>query len=167
MTIECLFTEEELRGGNRRCRTQSLFWENKRIYGDVCKPLYNLKAKDWEGTLSMYKIYMSYDNEYDAAMRILGDWAHWEVLCAHKPFMKKLEKWRIERTIREEALAHNVLIQAAKDGNVPAAKTLLLESKKVNNVGRPTKQQVTQAAKNQAELDEFLVHSIGKPRNVA
>ena len=162
--IECLFTEKELRGGARRLRTQSLFWENKRIYGDVTPPIYNLGRQDKGGTLSVYKIYMSYDNEYDAAMRLVGDWAHWEVLCAHKPFMKKLEVWRTERTIREEALAHNVLLQAAREGNVPAAKTLLLESKKVNNVGRPTKQQVTQAAKSQVEMDAFLVHSIGKTR---
>ncbi len=166
--IECLFTDEQLRGGNaRKMRTQSLFWENKRIYGDIVTPLYNLTPQDKGGTLSVYKIYMSYDNEYDAAMRILGDWAHWEILCGHKPFFKKLEKWRSERTIREEALAHNILLDAARDGNVTAAKTLLLESKKVNNVGRPTKQQVTQAAKNQAELDQFLVHSIGKAHNVA
>lgn len=164
MTIECLFSEEELRGGSRRFRTQSLFWEARRIYGDVAKPLYNMTPNDNEHTLSMYKIYMSYDNEYEAAMRILGDWDHWENLCAHKPFMKKLEKWRQERTIREEALAHNILVEAARQGNVTAAKTLLLESKKVNNVGRPSKQQVTQAAKNQAELDSFLVHSIGKAR---
>ncbi len=160
--IECLFTEEELRGGGARFRTQSLFWESKSIYGDIAKPIYNLSPRDKNGTLSMYRIYMSYDNEYDAAMRILGYWAHWEMLCSHKPFMKKLEKWRSERTIREEALAHNILLEAARDGNVTAAKTLLLESKKVNNVGRPTTQQVTQAAKNQAELDSFLLHSIDK-----
>jgi hypothetical protein len=148
-------------GISRRFRTKSLFWEWKFINAAIT-PVYNLSRRDHDNTLSMYNIYMSFDTEYEAAIRILGNWDHWESLCGCAVFKPYLEKWRTERKIREEAMAHRILVEAAEGGNVTAAKTILIDSKKVANVGRPTNQQVEKAAKAQAELDAFLVHSIRK-----
>jgi len=146
---------------NARYRTKALFWEWKFINEEI-KPVYNLSRRDHNDTISMYNLYMAHDTEYEAGIHILGNWDHWKALCGCKVFMPYLAKWREEVKAREEAMAHRILLEAAEQGNVTAAKTLLLDSKKVEKAGRPSNQQVEKAAKAQAELDAFLVHSIGK-----
>ena len=146
---------------NARYRTKALFWEWKFI-NEAITPIYNLSRFDHDNTLSMYNIYMAFDTEYEAGIYILGNWDHWKALCGCKVFMPHLAKWREEIKAREEAMAHRILLEAAEQGNITAAKTLLLDAKKVSAAGRPTNQQVEKAAKAQAELDSFLLHSIGK-----
>lgn len=147
----------------KRFKTTSLFWENRFAYGGTkVIPTFNLSDRDHDNTLSMYNIYIACDTEYEAAMILLESWKHWEALCASNFFKKHVEAWREERSVREASLAHKVLLRAAADGNMTAARTILLESKKVSKAGRPSNQQVEKAARVQEELDSFLVSSINR-----
>ncbi len=148
----------------KRFRTVSLFWEGRHIAKEGTIPVYNLSNKDHNDTLSMYNIFMDKDTEYEAGMYLLGSWDHWQTLCGSNFFKKHIIKWREERITREEALAHGVLIDSAKKGNVTAARTLLLDSRKVQKAGRPTNQQVAKAAATAIELDSFLVESLNRAK---
>lgn len=151
-----------LKGGRGSYKTTSLFWERKSVNPDFSTPVYNLSKEDHNGTLSMYNIYMECDTEYEAALKLLGDWKHWEVLCGTSFFKKHIDSWREERAVKEAAIAHRVLLEAAQNGSVSAAKTILLDARKVEKAGRPSNKSVQQAATREKELDAFLVESIGK-----
>ncbi len=147
---------------SRRYKTTSLFWEYRAMTVGGADSVYNLSEKDHNKTLSMYKIYMSKDTEYEAALYLLGSWDHWQTLCGTSFFKKHIDKWREERTIREESLAHKILLENAKNGNVTAAKTLLLDTRKIQKAGRPTTQSVAKAAAQALEFDDFLTSSIAR-----
>ncbi len=146
-----------------RYKTIALFWENRHLNKqEKTTPVYNVSNMDNEHTLSMYRIYMEQDTEYDAAMLLLGRWEHWLHLCGTTFFKPHIEKWRAEKIAKDASIAHKALMQGAREGNLTAARTILLDSRKVQGAGRPSKQQVNQAAAQAAELDQFLLSSIGK-----
>lgn len=153
-----------LTGKRGKYKTTALFWERRHLNPAFATPVYNVSRFDHDGTLSMYTIYMSYETEYDAAMRIVGDWKHWELLCAGTFFKKHVESWREERAVKEAALAHRVLLEAARSGNIPAARTILLDARKVEKAGRPSNASVAKAASHAADLDAFLLQSIQKTK---
>ena len=107
--------------------TQALFWEHRH----ACRwkeknfhPPYNLSMRDHDDTLSMPQIYFQCASEYEAALVLLGNWEHWEKLCATKWFPKYLEKWRNEKDRREQAIGRGKIIELANSGNLAAAKYL-------------------------------------------
>ncbi len=163
--IETAIPLEKIKSGHRY-RTNSLFWEARFMKkpGSTFIPVYNLSDKDHDNTLSMYNIFMSKDTEYEAGMYLLGSWEHWQTLCGSTFFEKHITKWREERITREEALAHGVLLVNAREGNITAARTLLLDSRKIQKAGRPTNQQVAKAANAAVELDSFLVESMKRAK---
>jgi hypothetical protein len=145
--------------GVGRPRTKSLFFDlrGKSEYQGNEYP-YTLKEEDWRGSLSMYKIYMEEDTEYDAAIRLLGSWRLWETLCACTWFKPYKVKWDEERRIRDKSLAKNILMEEARNGSVTAAKIIYDEDKK--KAGRPTKQEKNKVAREEAEVEEFLKASL-------
>lgn len=147
------------KAGPGRPRTKSLFFEYRGAteYQGNDYP-YNLKEVDWRGTLSMYKIYMEEDTEYDAAMRLFGSWRLWEVLCASTWFKPHKAKWDEERKIRDKSMAKKVLMEEARNGSVTAAKTIYSEDKK--KAGRPSNQEKNKVARKEAEIEEFLKTSL-------
>ena len=145
-------------------KTSSLFYERRHLNNNLAIPLYNLSKLDHHDTLSMYNIYMSQPTEYDAAMFLLGDWKHWEVLCGTKYFKSYIASWREERAVKEASIAHRVLLEAAEAGNVTAAKTILLDARKVEKAGRPSNKSVERAANHADDLDAFLVQSLKSVR---
>lgn len=144
------------KAGAGRPRTKSLFFEFRGAteYRGKDAP-YTLKEVDWRGSVSMYKIYMEEDTEYDAAIRLLGSWSQWETLCACSWFKPYKTKWDYERTIRDKATAKKVLLGEARTGSVSAAKIIFDEDKK-KGAGRPTNQAKNKAAREEADIEEFL-----------
>lgn len=121
-------------------KTQALFYEHRHQTKMKVEDIpYNLKTKDWEGTKSMYLIYMEYETEYEAAIALLGSWPHWEKLCKTRWFAQHKEKWDAERKLRDESLARKTLLKQAKEGNVTAAKAILAKETKR---GRPANKDV-------------------------
>lgn len=148
------------KAGQGRPRTKSLFYEfrTQTDYAGNDSP-FTLKEVDWDGSVSMYRIYMEEDTEYDAAMRLVGSWRLWQVLCASSWFKPYKEAWDAERRIREKSEAKKILMQEAENGSVAAAKTIYDEDKKTG-AGRPKKQDVKKAAKEEADIEEFLKKSL-------
>jgi hypothetical protein len=122
--------------------TQGLFFEYR--FQTTCKTTapYCLKPHDHslDGVTyrSMYLIYISCDSEYEAAIKLLGNYAHWLKLKRCTWFLPYIEEWNSEIELRECALAKSKLVTLTEAGNVTAARTLL-NSKKIASVGKPIK----------------------------
>ncbi len=120
--------------------TKALFYEHRHQTTVDMNAPYCLKANDHEfkGVTyrSMYLIYMSCDSEYEAAIKLLGNYQHWTKLKRCTWFLPYVEEWNAELRLRESALARAKLVQLTEAGNVTAARTLL-NDKKIAGVGKP------------------------------
>ena len=153
----------KLIGESGHYKTQSLFYEFRYQTNSDYMP-FTLKERDVHGHQSIYQIYMSCDSEYEAAQKLLGSWKHWEILCECTWFIKELDKWREEREIREAAIGKAMLIEKAKEGNVPAARSLL-ESSSKRKAGRPSSAEVINERKKQAAVDTKVSSIIERMAN--
>jgi hypothetical protein len=120
--------------------TKALFVEHRHNTTVKEKSPYCLKANDhtYKGEVyrSMYLIYMSCDSEYEAAIKLLGNYQHWTKLKRCNWFLPYVEEWNAELVLRESALAKAKLVALTEAGNVTAARTLL-NTKKIAGVGKP------------------------------
>lgn len=147
-------------------RTQSLFIEYKRADSNINHYPYTLKERDSKRTnaISMYRIYMECGTEYEAAIKLLNSWKHWEILCEAPCFKAHIKRWREEREIREAALGKSVLIKAAEEGNTTAARALIDLSGK-RKPGRPSKIEIESERKRQAAIDNKVTSIIDRMAN--
>ena len=138
-------------------------------------PLYTMKEEVTDGLPSAYLIYMYSESEYEAAMKLVGSWNHWNKLCTNNSFMNGskevqtwsgLKQWREEKEIKDRATMYSLLKIAAATGNVNAQK-VLFEKDKVGVRGRPSKAQVEAAAKEAAQHEEFIQEDLKRIRLVA
>ena len=70
----------KLKSDNGHYLTQGLFYEYRHHTKLPYIP-YTLRERDYKGYLSMYRIYMECDTEYEAAQVLLNSWEHWCRLC--------------------------------------------------------------------------------------
>ncbi len=122
--------------------TKALFYEHRFQTTVKVNAPYCLKMNDHElhGVVykSMYLIYMSCDSEYEAAIKLLGNYQHWTKLKRCTWFLPYLEEWNAELVLRESALARAKLVALTEAGNVTAARTLLNDKKIPRaKVGKP------------------------------
>lgn len=164
MDLTPIFPREQLLASNGSGLTQGLFYEY-RTQG-LEDPVYTLKDKDWKGCLSMYKIYMSCDTEYEAAMKLLGSWSHWKRLTEAGWFKVYLNQWREEMDIRNAALGKTVIICQAREGNVTAARDLLNMAKESTGRGRPNKKEKEERLRKEAEIDAKVISLLKIADNV-
>lgn len=136
-----------------RPRTESLFVETVR--NDIAEkfpPVYTMRSYDRDGCKSAYQIYMNSANEYDAAMKIVGDMRHWRRLCGLKWFMEGddekafdgLSQWREDKALKDQAEQIKLLKEQAESGSTTAQK-ILLDLSGAKKVGRPAKARDTSA----------------------
>lgn len=148
--------------------TKALFYEHRHVTTVQENAPYCLKANDHEfkGVVykSMYLIYMSCDSEYEAAIKLLGNYQHWTKLKRCTWFIPYVEEWNAELVLRESALAKSKLVTLTEAGNVTAARTLLNE-KKVAGAGKPVKKGARKDDTAPGDLDEMLdrINTAGKP----
>lgn len=121
-----------LRGANGILLTQALFVE----FGNEDAP-YTLKMdhleKNGRTYISLCRVFLEATDEYEAAMRMVGNWKHWLRLCENKWFVDGWDQFNFEglnslreaMRMRDRSLAKRKLIEAAETGNVTAAKALL------------------------------------------
>lgn len=129
----------KFKADNGRRLTQGLFYE----FNNPDAP-YTLRTNDYTSKAgktykSVYKMYMESVDEYDAAMKILGDWGHWELLCENKWFMEGhqygslklpgVKDWREHMRMRDESIAKGQLLKEAQNGSVQAQKIIYEASK--------------------------------------
>lgn len=131
--------------------TQGLFYEFRHQTKLEYIP-YTLKEKDFDSYISMYRVYMECDTEYEAALKLLNSWKHWEILCSSPWFAKELVKWREEREIREIASAKSVLLEKVRGGDAASSKAII-EINNKRKAGRPSKIEVESEKKKAAAVD--------------
>ena len=139
--------------------TKALFYEHRHQTTVEMDAPYCLKANDHEfkGVVykSMYLIYMSCDSEYEAAIKLLGNYQHWTKLKRCTWFLPYVEEWNAELRLRESALARAKLVMLTEAGNVTAARTLL-NDKKIAGVGKPKGKGTRKPDICAGDLDEML-----------
>ena len=148
--------------------TKALFYEHRHQTTVKLNAPYCLKANDHEfkGVVykSMYLIYMSCDSEYEAAIKLLGNYQHWTKLKRCTWFLPYVEEWNAELVLRESALAKSKLVTLTEAGNVTAARTLL-NDKKVAGAGKPKSKGQRKADTLPGDIEEMLERTdiSGKP----
>lgn len=141
-------TSAKLLGEKNIRRTQGLFVEFQT--SDETAP-YTFKDfdvhKEGHTHVSFSSVYLDSADEYEAAMRLVGSWKHWQKLCSLKWFNEGLpqfnwegiESLRQTMTARDRSLARKKLLEAAEVGNVTAAKAILEGKEPTKKQGRPAK----------------------------
>ena len=156
-----------------RYRT-NIFYEFNKVAHEEYPPLYTMREDEWAGLPSAYQIYMLSDSEYEAALKLVGSWQHWQRLLKCRPFMEGsddggawvgLESWRKEKEIREKALAFNQLKISAAGGNVTAQK-LIYEGESKAKRGRPSKAEVKKEAAKQAAENDSVKNDLARLRKL-
>jgi hypothetical protein len=151
--------------------TNGLFWErrhcNVAFYRGVPPP-YTLKRQDHliDGVTykSMYLIYMTCATEYEAAMKLVGTLPHWQKLCKSPWFYDELLKWREDMRLRDEAMAKQILLAAAKEGDLSAARSVIKLSQPKTRSTQPKKaQDRVQDSMSLDQVDELLDHADSVP----
>lgn len=150
-----------LKASNGKFLIEGIFWET----GTLAKrekypPLYTLNQeprfdKVQEETLpSAYQIYMTSVDEYDAAIKLVGNMKNWGLLSSANWFLngdpnraclymhEGLAVWRDHMKKRDASLAKKVLHEKALSGDTTAAKAILAETKVKAPVGRANKKAV-------------------------
>ena len=156
--------------GQRKLR--GLFFET--TGADKTGVVYTLKDRAHEGYPSLYEAYMAADDptEYTFAVSCLDSWDHWEMLCACSWFKKYISRWRRELEVRAKARALKRIQDTASSDSKEAyqANKFLVsggwkESNKRKGAGRPSKEEVQDAARAMAEertaLDDDLARVTG------
>jgi len=145
--------------------TQALFFEWRHQTTSSTMAPYCLKANDheYQGRIyrSMYLIYMTCDSEYEAAIKLLGNFKHWRKLTKCSWFREHLDDWNAELVTREEALAKSKLVTLTQAGNVTAARTLLGNSKKT--AGKPKSKGKRTDDIHDSDLDAMLERTEHRP----
>lgn len=123
-------------------------------------PIFNLTDdQEIDGTIPLKALFMQYPTEYDFAVAVFGQWAHWQAIKDSKWFQKYYKEWDRERKEMEVARARKTLLDKMADGDVAAAKKIIDEAKPRAAVGRKTKEEVKRQAREIAEEDKLLDHA--------
>jgi hypothetical protein len=102
------------------------------------RPVYNLKE--------VKQLFMEAKDpsEYEAAMRIVGCWEHWNEIRNHPLIKQHVDKWQAELAVllRSEAIKQ-MQVHAKQPGGTAAAKWLADKgyAEEVKKVGRPRKEE--------------------------
>lgn len=122
-------------------RTGSLFVETSQDTNRT--PIFTLKDHDYKDYISAYRIYMESQDEYDAAMHLVGSMSHWRKLLGCKWFLEGdesrgfmgLAQWRKDMMARDASTAKRVLIDKVRDGDRQAAQFLMNYATKGEQAG--------------------------------
>lgn len=110
--------KDKLHSSNGQKLTTSLFEELAR--DDVAaKPVF--KLSDWRKKY----VDIADPSDYQAALELIGDWDHWQLLLKSPPFAGEVAKWRleVEAKVRSEAI-RQLMKQSRLPTGTAAAKWL-------------------------------------------
>ncbi len=129
-----MFTLDQLKAGNGKIRTKSLFFELS--YGDPSEAIFTLKSVDHEAHgktyLSLQKLYLSIcpsdPTEYEFSQVVFGSWDIWQTLSNSDYLKHHVARWRHEVEVRIKSEAIKSIAEEMKTGgrsSFSAAKLLL------------------------------------------
>ncbi len=160
-----MFSTNQLKGPNGKCRTKSLFYELS--YYDTTDVIFTTKEKDLKVDdktyVSLHLLYVSMvpndPTEYDFAQRVFGSWDIWQTISNApqiKPFVKK---WRKEVEVKVKSNAIQAIAEEMKSGgrsSFSAAK-LLLEKGWLDKDNASQAKKKLQAKEREEEDNEALL----------
>lgn len=151
-------TDHNFKNINGVLFTKDLFYETARTRDNS---MYTLKDEDHtvDGRtyISLYRRYMDIADitEYTFAIECLHSWEHWKLLAGSTWFQPYAAKWREELEVSQRSAALANIMKASKGQTRDAfiASKYIAEGwdKPKTGKGRPTKEQVLSAAKDQAQ----------------
>lgn len=129
-----MFSTNQLKGPNGKCRTKSLFYELS--YYDTTDVIFTTKEKDIRVDdklyVSLHQLYVSMvpndPTEYDFAQRVFGSWDIWQTISKAPQIKPYVNKWRKEVEIKVKSQAIQSIAEEMKTGgrsSFSAAKLLL------------------------------------------
>jgi hypothetical protein len=153
---------KNFKAANGRYYTRQLFWEESIELANAEKsiePVFTLYG-DKPGLINFGKRYVELEDPtgYEVAIDLLGDYRLWTVLMQCKWFQTAKKQWDAELDAKLTVRAFKKIKELSKDGPPPqqlaASKYLAnLEYRKDHKAtkGRPTRTQVEQAAREEAD----------------
>lgn len=138
------------------------------------KVLYTLKDQDHEGYKSLYLLYMESNDltEYTFANDYFESYEHWLAITKQDWFKPFLERFRRDLETKVRSTALRAIIRESQSGskNAFTANKFLIErgwlDKEKNTKGRPTKEDIKQAAMDHVDsvkrLDEDFLRIVEK-----
>lgn len=102
----------------------------------AAKPVF--KLEDWRKTY----VEIADPSDYKAAMVLIGNWDHWQLLCNTKAFAEHLERWREEVAAKLRSEGVEQLRKQSRQPTGTAAARWLAENgfEPKRGKGRPPKQ---------------------------
>lgn len=147
--------------GNYKMLTQSLFvekcpdgLEEYTLWTLKEDAVYSKKHGKWFP--SAWLVFINADDEYDAAMKIVGNLKQWELLKSLKWFDNYYQNWYEEWRILTLNTMRNNLMDTALNGSagaVTAARTIIQLLDQKNPTGRPKK--VKEPDKSEGEEEDM------------
>lgn len=164
------YQNHKFRDTNGRRLYKKLFFETTLGGEDKRKVLYTLKDQDHEGFPSLYRLYMAEADptEYIFATKYFDSYDHWKNLSGRPWFKEIVARWReeLDVKIRAEALKRIIGESKSASKNAFTANKYLLEKGWIHEgKGRPSKEQIQAAAKEEAQksitLEEDFLRVVG------
>jgi hypothetical protein len=155
------YANHKFRDTNGRRLYKKLFFETTLGGEDKSKVLYTLKDFDHEGFPSLYRLYMQEADptEYIFATKYFDSFDHWKNLTGRPWFKEIVARWREELDVSIRAAALKRIIAESKSAskNAFTANKYLLEKGWIQNgKGRPSKEAIQAAAKEEAQKSQVL-----------
>lgn len=126
-----LFEYEQLHSNQGHRLTRSLFKETAKAYDE---PIMTLARQPKEGLVQLAPIFIEMvtddPSEYEFALHVFGNFAHWKLISESTWMQPYLEEWRMEADVRRKSSAFRRICSEAKDGgrsSYQAAKYLVEE----------------------------------------
>ena len=152
--------------------TKSLFFEMTLAHRPHA--VYTLKDNDHTDNkgvkyVSLKRLFLACTDptEYTFATTHLGGWQHWKDMQTTTDLIPHIEEWREERDVKLRSIGIQKLISQAEEGDsFQAAKYLADKGWDANTKGRPSKAQVTKAAKEEASVRKVVSGDFDRIRNI-
>jgi hypothetical protein len=140
---------------------KKLFWEMTNSGEDKSKVLYTLKDQPHEGFPSLYQLYLAEADptEYVFATKYFDSYDHWKTLSTKTWIKELVARWREELDVSIRAGALKRIISESKSNSKSAFmanKYLLEKGWSKNEKGRPSKEAVQAAIKEEAQKSQVL-----------
>jgi hypothetical protein len=164
--IECLVDKSLLKDSIGRYMTGALVREQYQPNHVKFKPIFTIKDYDHDGLISMKRVYMEEADptEYRPAMKLFGDWGHWQKFLTLEWFKPIVESWREELEIKLRSDAIKGIVSMSKQENPTGLNAMKFLANKEyvpdeKKRGRPSKKEIArnmkiqQGIKNETEED--------------
>lgn len=135
--------------------------------------IYTLRDEDHKGYPSLYRLYMEMMDvtEYEFATTYLHSWKHWQDVSNSPWFRPYIDRWRHELELKLKVRAIKEIMHEASSGgkNSFAANKWLVDKgwapTEGRGRGRPSKNDIKQAAYNLAQDDKIVEDAFDRIMN--